>query len=180
MITDALLSFTGTAPSFAAQSFSGTAASNSTGALIFENAIDLTQVRALEGEPLHVVFTFTSAVTLASGTITGGSFALVAADTVSGGTIQLTTVSEICRVQLGGSIPNASFANRQFVASIPSNQFFNQLTGAADYKGRRYIGVTVTLFTSAATPTYSFSATAVMVKDVQNGRQFYPSGFSIA
>jgi hypothetical protein len=180
MITDALLSFTGTAPSFAAQAFSGTAASSTTGQLIFENAIDLTQVRALEGEPLHVVFTFTTALTLGSGTITGGSLALIASNDVSGGTIQLTTFNEIARIQLGGSIPNASFAGRQFVATIPSDQFFNPLTGAADYKGRRYVGATVTLFTSVAAPTYAFSATAVLVKDVQNGRQFYPSGFSIA
>lgn len=180
MITDALLSFTGTAPSFAAQAFSGTAASSSTGQLIFENAIDLTQVRALEGEPLHVVFTFTTALTLTTATVTGGSLAIVASDSVSGGTIQLSSFNEIARLQLGSNIPNASFAGKQFVVTIPSDQFFNPSTGAADYKGRRYIGATITLFTSTATPTYAFSATAVMVKDVQNGRQFYPSGFSIS
>jgi hypothetical protein len=179
MITDALLSFTGTAPSFAVQAFSGTAASNSTGQLVLQNAMDLSQVRSLDGEPLHVVFTFTTAVTLGSGTVTGGRISVVASDGTSGDTIALTTFNEIAGLQFGG-IPNASFANRQFVVSIPSDQFFNPVTGAADYKGRRYIGVTLTLFLSAAAPTYSFSATAVMVKDVQNGRQFYPSGFSVS
>lgn len=129
-----------------------------TASTYYSDAIDLSQAREIgEGEDIYAFTTITTA-------FTGGTnvtFDVVVADNAA-----LTTNTTV--VASHGTVVTASLtAKAQFVTRI------NPVIGTL---GRRYLGIRYT-----TTGTYSTGvALTDFPHDIQDGKKFYASGFSVA
>lgn len=122
------------------------------------NTIDLTNIRDIgEGENLFVMFT----VVAAYNNLTSLQFEVIGAtnDALSTGVVPIGS---------SGAVPLASLtANAQFAVRINPQMFS---------KGTQYLGARYS--TVGTTPTTG-SVCAYIVKDIQDGKKYYPSGFSV-
>ena len=119
------------------------------------NTVDLGTARDMgEGRDLYAVFTATTAI--AGGTST--KFDVIVASDAA-----LTT--DIVVIGSTGAVATASIGAQQIVR-------FNPLVGS---KGQRYLG---TRYTVVGTNSAG-KVTADVVTDIQDGKKFYASGFSV-
>ena len=161
MITDNLLMLSGTTSSTTGVT-TGQNLAAAASSPISENVVDVGNATNIardmgEGEPLYIVFTVTEAF--------AGVGASVAMNCVVSAAIGLgsaTTVGSIAATAVGSLT-----LGTQFVVRI------NPLVASL---GLRYLGVVYTI--SGATTT-SGKMSAYVVKDFQDGKKFYASGFAI-
>ena len=130
-----------------------------TATAVSTNTIDLSQARDIgEGRDLFVVFT----VTEVFATLTSLTFQVVTDDNAS--LSSPTVIAATGAITLAGG---GLAAGKQHVVRIPP-----QIGG----KGERYIGAQYTVGGSNAT---TGKVTTDIVLDIQDGKKFYASGFSV-
>ena len=123
------------------------------------NTIDLSQARDVgEGKPLYMVFTVTTAFTRAAGALTVTFNTLIDDDAALGSPTTLASTGAIAKADLT--------AGAQFVLQIPP------VLGS---KGLRYLGAS---FTNSATADTG-KVTVDIVETFQDGKKFYPSGYTV-
>ena len=123
------------------------------------NTIDLSQARDIgEGKPLYMVFTVTTAFTRAAGALTVTMNVLTDDDAALGSPTTLASTGAIAKADLT--------AGAQFVLQIPP------VLGS---KGLRYLGAS---FTNSATADTG-KVTVDIVETFQDGKKFYPSGYTV-
>ena len=160
MITDNFLRLSGSTTAGSATGQSVTVTTNST------NAVDLSLARDIgEGEELYVQFTVGTAFTAAGAATLTPTVVVSAADT-------LTTPTTI---GTGGTIAVASLiAGYTFVIRL-NPQLFGSTTTVSSL-GLRYLGA---IYTVATGPMTAGTITADIVTDIQDGKKFYASGFTV-
>ena len=160
MITDNFLRLSGSLTAGSATGQAVTATANST------NVVDLSLARDVgEGEDLYVQFTVGTAFTAAGSATLTPTVVVSAADS-------LTTPTTI---GTGGTIAVASLiAGYTFVVRL-NPQLFGSTTTVSSL-GLRYLGA---IYTVATGPMTAGTITADIVTDIQDGKKFYASGFSI-
>jgi hypothetical protein len=161
MITDNLLMLSGTTSSTTGVT-TGQDLSQVAGAYNSENVVDTGNATNIardmgEGEPLYIVFTVTEAFV--------GVGATVAINCVVSAATALTTPTTVGSVAATGV--GSLTLGTQFVVRI------NPLVASL---GLRYLGVTYTIATATTT---AGAMTAYVVKDFQDGKKFYASGFTV-
>ena len=130
-----------------------------TASAVSTNTIDLSQIRDIgEGKPLYMVFTITETFA----TLTSLAFNVVTDDNAS---LSSPAVINTVSVTLASG---GLAAGQQHVLQIPP---------AIASIGERYLGATYTVGGSSAT---AGKITADIVTNIQDGKKFYPSGFSVA
>ena len=123
------------------------------------NTIDLSQARDVgEGKPLYMVFTVTTAFTRAAGALTVTFNTLIDDDAALGSPTTLASTGAIAKADLA--------IGAQFVLQIPP------VLGS---KGLRYLGAS---FTNSATADTG-KVTVDIVEAFQDGKKFYPSGYTV-
>ena len=123
------------------------------------NTIDLSQARDVgEGKPLYMVFTVTTAFTRAAGALTVAFNTLIDDDAALGSPTTLASTGAIAKADLA--------VGAQFVLQIPP------VLGS---KGLRYLGAS---FTNSATADTG-KVTVDIVETFQDGKKFYPSGYTV-
>lgn len=123
------------------------------------NTIDLSQARDVgEGKPLYMVFTVTTAFTRAAGALTVTMNVITDDDAALGSPTTLASTGAIAKADLT--------AGAQFVLQIPP------VLGS---KGLRYLGAS---FTNSATADTG-KVTVDIVETFQDGKKFYPSGYTV-
>jgi hypothetical protein len=156
MITDNFLRLSG---SLTAGSTTGQDLAQIAGTYNSDNIVDLSQTRDIgEGEKLFVVFTVGTAFT--SGGAATLSFNVVTS--AAAGLTTPTTLGSTNLIALGSLTAGA-----QFVIAI------NPLVASL---GLRYLGVIYTIGTATTT---AGTMTADIVTDIQDGKKFYASGFTV-
>ena len=151
MITDALLTLSGA--NTPGSAISGQAI---TGTAVSTDKIDLSQARDIgEGESLYMVFTIVTAFN----TLTSLDLQVVTDDNAS---LSSPTVIAARNVLLAGLT-----AGRQYVVQLPP-----QIASL----GERYLGAQYTV--NGSNPSTG-SILAQIVTNIQDGRKFYASGFSV-
>ena len=160
MITDNFLRLSGSLTAGSATGQAVTATANST------NVVDLSLARDIgEGEELYVQFTVGTAFTAAGAATLTPTVVVSAADT-------LTTPTTI---GTGGTIAVASLiAGYTFVIRL-NPQLFGSTTTVSSL-GLRYLGA---IYTVATGPMTAGTITADIVTDIQDGKKFYASGFTV-
>lgn len=161
MITDNLLMLSGTTSSTTGvttgQNLAQVAAS-----YISENVVDVGNATNIardmgEGEPLYIVFTVTEAFV--------GVGATLAMNCVVSAAVGLGTPTSV------GSVPATGVASLTLGA-----QFVVRINPLVASLGLRYLGVNYTIATATTT---AGKMSAYVVKDFQDGKKFYASGFAI-
>ena len=123
------------------------------------NTIDLSQARDIgEGKPLYMVFTVTTAFTRAAGALTVTMNVLTDDDAALGSPTTLASTGAIAKADLT--------AGAQFVLQIPP---------AIGSKGLRYPGAS---FINSATADTG-KVTVDIVEAFQDGKKYYPSGYTV-
>ena len=160
MITDNFLRLSGSLTAGSATGQAVTATANST------NVVDLSLARDVgEGESLYVQFTVGTAFTAAGSATLTPTVVVSAADT-------LTTPTTI---GTGGTIAVASLiAGFTFVVRL-NPQLFGSTTTVSSL-GLRYLGA---IYTVATGPMTAGTITADIVTEIQDGKKFYASGFTV-
>jgi hypothetical protein len=160
MITDNFLRLSGSLTAGSATGQSVTVTANST------NVVDLSLARDIgEGEDLYVQFTVGTAFTAAGSATLTPTIVVSAADT-------LTTPTTI---GTSGTIAVASLiAGYTFVIRL-NPQLFGSTTTVSSL-GLRYLGA---IYTVATGPMTAGTITADIVNDIQDGKKFYASGFTV-
>ena len=160
MITDNFLRLSGSLTAGSATGQAVTATANST------NVVDLSLARDIgEGESLYVQFTVGTAFTAAGSATLTPTVVVSAADT-------LTTPTTIGS---GGTIAVASLiAGFTFVVRL-NPQLFGSTTTVSSL-GLRYLGA---IYTVATGPMTAGTITADIVTEIQDGKKFYASGFTV-
>ena len=160
MITDNFLRLSGSLTAGSATGQAVTATANST------NVVDLSLARDIgEGESLYVQFTVGTAFTAAGSATLTPTVVVSAADT-------LTTPTTI---GTGGTIAVASLiAGYTFVVRL-NPQLFGSTTTVSSL-GLRYLGA---IYTVATGPMTAGTITADIVTEIQDGKKFYASGFTV-
>ena len=160
MITDNFLRLSGSLTAGSATGQAVTATANST------NVVDLSLARDVgEGEDLYVQFTVGTAFTAAGSATLTPTVVVSAADT-------LTTPTTI---GTGGTIAVASLiAGFTFVVRL-NPQLFGSTTTVSSL-GLRYLGA---IYTVATGPMTAGTITADIVTEIQDGKKFYASGFTV-
>lgn len=161
MITDNLLMLSGTTSSTTGvttgQDLSQVAATyNSENIVDTGNATNIARDMG-EGEPLYIVFTVTEAFV--------GVGATVAINCVVSAATALT-----------GSTTVGSVAATAVASLTLGTQFVVRIDPLVASLGLRYLGV---IYTIATATTTAGAMTAYVVKDFQDGKKFYASGFAI-
>ena len=161
MITDNLLMLSGTTSTTTGvttgQNLAQVAAAyNSESIVDTGNATNIARDMG-EGEPLYIVFTVTEAF--------AGATATVAINCVVSAATALTTPTTVGSVAATGV--GSLTLGAQFVVRI------NPLVASL---GLRYLGV---IYTIATATTTAGKMSAYVVKDFQDGKKFYKSGFDI-
>ena len=161
MITDNFLRLSGSLTAGSATGQAVTATANST------NVVDLSLARDIgEGESLYVQFTVGTAFT-AAGAATLTPTVIVTADASA-----FTTPTTI---GTGGTIAVASLvAGYTFVVRL-NPQLFGSTTTVSSL-GLRYLGA---IYTVATGPMTAGTITADIVTEIQDGKKFYASGFTV-
>jgi len=160
MITDNFLRLSGSLTAGTATGQAVTATANST------NVVDLSLARDIgEGDDVYVSFSVGTAFTAAGAATLTPTVVVSAADT-------LTTPTTL---GTGGTIAVASLvAGYTFVIRVNPQLFYSSTTNSS--LGLRYLGV---IYTVATGPMTAGTITADIVTDIQDGKKFYASGFSI-
>jgi len=160
MITDNFLRLSGSLTAGSATGQAVTATANST------NVVDLSLARDIgEGMDLYVQFTVGTAFTAAGSATLTPTVVVSAADS-------LTTPTTI---GTGGTIAVASLiAGFTFVVRL-NPQLFGSTTTVSSL-GLRYLGA---IYTVATGPMTAGTITADIVTDIQDGKKFYASGFTV-
>ena len=160
MITDNFLRLSGSLTAGSATGQAVTATANST------NVVDLSLARDVgEGKSLYVQFTVGTAFTAAGSATLTPTVVVSAADT-------LTTPTTI---GTGGTIAVASLiAGFTFVVQL-NPQLFGSTTTVSSL-GLRYLGA---IYTVATGPMTAGTITADIVTEIQDGKKFYASGFTV-
>ena len=160
MITDNFLRLSGSLTAGSATGQTLTTTANST------NVVDLSLARDIgEGEELYVQFTVGTAFTAAGSATLTPTVVVSAADT-------LTTPTTI---GTGGTIAVASLiAGYTFVVRL-NPQLFGSTTTVSSL-GLRYLGA---IYTVATGPMTAGTITADIVTEIQDGKKFYASGFTV-
>lgn len=154
MITDNLITLSGITTSGVTV---GQDLSQVVGTYNSESIVDLGTARDIgEGEPLYIVFTVTEAFV--------GATATVAMNCVVSAAAALTTPTSV------GSIAATAVASLTLGA-----QFVVRINPLVASLGLRYLGV---IYTIATATTTAGTMTAHVVKDFQDGKKFYASGFT--
>lgn len=161
MITDNLLMLSGTTSATTGVT-TGQDLSQVAGAYNSENIVDTGNATNIardmgEGEPLYIVFTVTEAFV--------GVGATVAINCVVSAATALTTPTTI------GSIAATAVGSLTL-----GTQFVVRINPLVASLGLRYLGV---IYTIATATTTSGAMTAYVVKDFQDGKKFYKSGFEL-
>ena len=153
MITDNFLRLSGSLTAGSATGQAVTATANST------NVVDLSLARDVgEGEDLYVQFTVGTAFTAAGSATLTPTVVVSAADTLT----TPTTIATAGTIAVATLVAGYSFAVRlnPLIASL----------------GLRYLGA---IYTVATGPMTAGTITADIVTDIQDGKKFYASGFTV-
>lgn len=153
MITDNLLRLSGSLTAGSATGQAVTATANST------NVVDLSLARDVgEGEDLYVQFTVGTAFTAAGSATLTPTIVVSAADSLT----TPTTIATAGTIAVATLVAGYSFAVRlnPLIASL----------------GLRYLGA---IYTVATGPMTAGTITADIVTDIQDGKKFYASGFTV-
>ena len=153
MITDNFLRLSGSLTAGSATGQAVTATANST------NVVDLSLARDIgEGESLYVQFTVGTAFTAAGSATLTPTIVVSAADTLS----TPTTIATAGTIAVATLVAGYSFAVRlnPLIASL----------------GLRYLGA---IYTVATGPMTAGTITADIVTEIQDGKKFYASGFTV-
>ena len=153
MITDNFLRLSGSLTAGSATGQAVTATANST------NVVDLSLARDVgEGEDLYVQFTVGTAFTAAGSATLTPTVVVSAADSLT----TPTTIATAGTIAVATLVAGYSFAVRlnPQIASL----------------GLRYLGA---IYTVATGPMTAGTITADIVTDIQDGKKFYASGFTV-
>ena len=153
MITDNFLRLSGSLTAGSATGQAVTATANST------NVVDLSLARDVgEGEDLYVQFTVGTAFTAGGAATLTPTVVVSAADTLS----TPTTIATAGTIAVATLVAGYSFAVRlnPQIASL----------------GLRYLGA---IYTVATGPMTAGTITADIVTEIQDGKKFYASGFTV-
>ena len=153
MITDNLLRLSGSLTAGSATGQAVTATANST------NVVDLSLARDVgEGEDLYVQFTVGTAFTAAGSATLTPTIVVSAADSLT----TPTTIATAGTIAVATLVAGYSFAVRlnPLIASL----------------GLRYLGA---IYTVATGPMTAGTITADIVTEIQDGKKFYASGFTV-
>jgi hypothetical protein len=153
MITDNFLRLSGSLTAGSATGQAVTATANST------NVVDLSLARDVgEGEDLYVQFTVGTAFTAAGSATLTPTIVVSAADSLT----TPTTIAMAGTIAVATLVAGYSFAVRlnPLIASL----------------GLRYLGA---IYTVATGPMTAGTITADIVTEIQDGKKFYASGFTI-
>lgn len=153
MITDNLLRLSGSLTAGTATGQAVTATANST------NVVDLSLARDVgEGEDLYVQFTVGTAFTAAGSATLTPTIVVSAADSLT----TPTTIATAGTIAVATLVAGYSFAVRlnPQIASL----------------GLRYLGA---IYTVATGPMTAGTITADIVTEIQDGKKFYASGFTV-
>ena len=153
MITDNLLRLSGSLTAGSATGQAVTATANST------NVVDLSLARDVgEGEDLYVQFTVGTAFTAGGSATLTPTIVVSAADSLT----TPTTIATAGTIAVATLVAGYSFAVRlnPQIASL----------------GLRYLGA---IYTVATGPMTAGTITADIVTDIQDGKKFYASGFTV-
>ena len=161
MITDNLLMLSGTTSATTGVT-TGQDLSQVAAAYNSENIVDTGNATNIardmgEGEPLYIVFTVTEAFV--------GVGATVAINCVVSAATALTTPTTV------GSIAATAVASLTL-----GTQFVVRINPLVASLGLRYLGV---IYTIATATTTAGAMSAYVVKDFQDGKKFYKSGFEL-
>jgi hypothetical protein len=162
MITDNLLMLSGTTSATTGVT-TGQDLSQVAANYISENVVDTGNATNIardmgEGESLYIVFTVTEA-------FTSGGAATVAINCVVSPATALT-----------GSTTVGSVAATAVASLTLGTQFVVRINPLVASLGLRYLGV---IYTIATATTTAGAMTAYVVKDFQDGKKFYKSGFEL-
>jgi hypothetical protein len=153
MITDNFLRLSGSLTAGSATGQAVTITANST------NVVDLSLARDVgEGEDLYVQFTVGTAFTAAGSATLTPTIVVSAADSLT----TPTTIATAGTIAVATLVAGYSFAVRlnPLIASL----------------GLRYLGA---IYTVATGPMTAGTITADIVTDIQDGKKFYASGFTV-
>jgi hypothetical protein len=153
MITDNFLRLSGSLTAGSATGQAVTATANST------NVVDLSLARDVgEGEDLYVQFTVGTAFTAGGSATLTPTIVVSAADSLT----TPTTIATAGTIAVATLVAGYSFAVRlnPLIASL----------------GLRYLGA---IYTVATGPMTAGTITADIVTDIQDGKKFYASGFTV-
>ena len=153
MMTDNFLRLSGSLTAGSATGQAVTATANST------NVVDLSLARDVgEGEELYVQFTVGTAFTAAGAATLTPTIVVSAADTLT----TPTTIATAGTIAVATLVAGYSFAVRlnPQIASL----------------GLRYLGA---IYTVATGPMTAGTITADIVTEIQDGKKFYASGFTV-
>lgn len=153
MITDNFLRLSGSLTAGTATGQAVTATANST------NVVDLSLARDVgEGEDLYVQFTVGTAFTAAGSATLTPTIVVSAADSLT----TPTTIATAGTIAVATLVAGYSFAVRlnPLIASL----------------GLRYLGA---IYTVATGPMTAGTITADIVTEIQDGKKFYASGFTV-
>ena len=153
MITDNFLRLSGSLTAGSATGQAVTATANST------NVVDLSLARDVgEGEDLYVQFTVGTAFTAAGSATLTPTVVVSAADSLT----TPTTIATAGTIAVATLVAGYSFAVRlnPLIASL----------------GLRYLGA---IYTVATGPMTAGTITADIVTEIQDGKKFYASGFTV-
>lgn len=153
MITDNFLRLSGSLTAGSATGQAVTATANST------NVVDLSLARDVgEGEDLYVQFTVGTAFTAGGAATLTPTIVVSAADSLT----TPTTIATAGTIAVATLVAGYSFAVRlnPLIASL----------------GLRYLGA---IYTVATGPMTAGTITADIVTDIQDGKKFYASGFTV-
>ena len=153
MITDNFLRLSGSLTAGSATGQAVTATANST------NVVDLSLARDVgEGEDLYVQFTVGTAFTAGGSATLTPTIVVSAADSLT----TPTTIATAGTIAVATLVAGYSFA-------VPLNPQIASL-------GLRYLGA---IYTVATGPMTAGTITADIVTDIQDGKKFYASGFTV-